>query len=265
MFQSSFFRPLVALVLPLAVAASARTAGAVVVGDYTFNDGSGTTANDSSPSNNDGTLQNFANTSAGAGDAGASGWTSGGGLRLDGTDDHVTTPVAVSDFANSFTAESIFTYAGPANRTWTPLFGSTQTPFSANEIFYVGKTQGNTNLTLNFGGLANYNFATPTLFDGQPHHLAVVFDGTGDTIQTYIDGALVNTRSGVTGTYGGTGDTLLIGASGHAAGERWIGTMDHVRVSTDVLGPGQFIPEPGSLGASALAAAALLLRRRARR
>ena len=238
-------------------------AGAAVLGDYAFADRSGTTADDASPANNDATLQGFT-TTPDAGDAGASGWTSGGQLRFDGVDDRVSTPINVTGLANSFTVESVFTYTGPANRTWTPVFGSTQDPYAGGEIFYVGKTANSTNLTINVGGLADYNFAAPALFDGQQHHLAVVFDGAADQIRTYVDGALADTRTGVTGTFTGTGDTLLIGGSGHATNERWVGLMDHVRVSTDVLGPGQFIPEPASVAAASVVAAALLLRRRRR-
>ncbi len=225
---------------------------------WSFNADSGTQLSEQSGRDKHGTLTNF-NTALHAGDTGPSGWTSTGRLRFDGVDDFVATTFSLGDLrGGSFTAEAVVKYEGAANRGWTPIFGSGQAPYDANQIVFIGKNIDNTDLRINLAGLASYAISDTGLFDGQEHHLAVVFDDAANEIRTYINETLIHTRTDVTWTSLST-STLLLGATGHASDERWIGTMGVARFHAEALAPGQFIPEPTA--ALCLAAAPLLLRR----
>jgi len=207
---------------------------------WRFNEGVGSTAADVSGRGHGGTLKNIANPSAGAGDTTTSGWTSGGRLRFDGTNDHVETSLPLSQIRPaSFTLEAVVKYDGPANRGWTPIFGSSHNPYSAGEIFFVGKNNGTDGLNINFAGMTQVNIANTGLFNGQEHHLAIVFDVTVSELRVYVDNVLKHTRPNVTGSFVGTSN-LLIGATGHGINERWLGWFGQVRVSDDALAPSDF-------------------------
>ena len=229
---------------------------------YRFDEGQGTVLTDRSDQAVAAALRNFADTSAGAGDDAPSGWTSDNRLRFDGVDDYIDTEFALNQLGvGSFTLETIFQYDGDSSRTWTPILGSSHGPsYSANEILFVGKRDGNDDLNINLAGLASFNVSSDELFDGEQRHLAVVFDHQAMEIRVFVDEALIHTRSGVAGPYIGS-SRLLIGATGHAADERWVGWIDQVRITDEALEPAQFIPEPGTLGMLGLVGLMLLRRR----
>lgn len=223
---------------------------------WTPNAGAGTQLNDQSTRGQHGTLINF-NSETHAGDSGPSGWTSNGRLRFDGVDDYVATGFSLADLrGGSFTAEVVLAYEGTANRDWTPILGSSKAVFDDNQIFFIGKNKNNTDLQINLAGLATYNISATGLFDGQEHHLAVVFDDTANQIRTYVNEELIHTRNDVTWTSLATSD-LLLGAVGHSSTERWAGLLGSARFHAEALGPGQFIPEPTSL--ALLAAGGLVM------
>ena len=230
---------------------------------FRFDDGQGTTLTDRSDQAVAAILRNFADPSAGAGDDAASGWTSDNRLRFDGVDDYIDTELALNQLAGgSFTLEAMVQYDGEASRTWTPILGSSHGPsYSANEILFVGKRDGNDDLNINLAGLASFNVSSGGLFDGDERHLAIVFDHQTMEIRIFLDEMLIHTRSGVTGSYTGS-SRLLIGATGHATDERWVGWIDQVRITDEALEPAQFIPEPGTLSLLGLAGLTLLARRR---
>ena len=248
----------VAVVAAAGILATASVASAATVGEWRFAEGAGATAADSSGNGRNGTLVNFADLNAGAGNAGDSGWTSDGRLAFDGVNDHVTTPLSLSTLVGkSFTIEAVVSHDNPT-QTWSPFVGESNS--GAGGIFFLGKQQNVNTLHYNFAGLGSTN--TGVVFaDGQMHHIAVVFDDTANTITSYRDGVQMAQTTGVTGTLTTTSD-MWIGAVGHAAVERWNGYMDHVRISDVALAPAQFIPEPGSLALMGIAAACTLFRRR---
>ena len=181
---------------------------------------------------------------------------------FDGVGDYYDTELNLDQLDGSFTAEAIARYDGAADRTWTPLLGSSHGPsFDPDEIFFIGKHDGNNDLNINIGGLEPFSFSSGGFFDGDLHLLAVVYDQAQSEIRAYVDDQLIHTESGISGSVAGS-SVLRIGGTGHAVNERWPGLINEVRFSTEVLGPGQFIPEPGTLGILALGALALMRRRR---
>ena len=181
---------------------------------------------------------------------------------FDGVGDYFDTELNLDQLDGSFTAEAIARYDGAANRIWTPLLGSSHGPaFDSDEIFFIGKHDGNNDLNINIGGLDSFSFSSGGFFDGDLHLVAVVYDQAQSEIRTYVDEQLIHTQPGITGSV--TGSSLLrIGGTGHDPDERWPGLINEVRFSSEVLGPGQFIPEPGTLGILGLGALALMRRRR---
>ena len=213
---------------------------AAVLADWTFNDGSGDQATDSSGNFYHGTLLNFNDLTAGAGNGGNSGWTSDGRLAFDGVDDHITTPFFLNTLgATSFTLETIVSHDNPSEN-WSPILGSAQTDFA--NIFFFGKQDGQNTVHYNFAGLGSQN-TNVAFADGQVHHLAMVFDDSADTLTLFMDFEERFQASGVTGTLNAPSD-LVIGGIGHAANERWNGTADRIRISDTALTPAEFIPEP---------------------
>ena len=215
---------------------------AAVLGDWRFNDGSGNTATDSSGNNRNGTLINFDNLAAGGGNNGVSGWMSDGRLAFDGTNDHITTTLPLSSLSGtSFTLETVVSHDNAA-QNWSPILGSAQANFS--NIFFFGKQNLANTVHLNFAGLTPTSINTGVAFaDGQVHHLGLVFDDTANTLTLFVDSVQRFQAPNVTGTLN-TPSNLMIGGVGHAANERWNGTVDHVRISNTALTPTQFIPEP---------------------
>jgi hypothetical protein len=114
---------------------------------------------------------------------------------------------------------------------------------SANEILFIGRNQGNDDLNVNMAGFGLFTVAGTRLFDGNERHLAVVFDQETSQIRVFVDKELIHTRKGVAGTFTG-GSRLLIGATGQASDERWLGWIDEVRLTDSALQFFQFLREP---------------------
>ena len=129
----------------LAVGAVAKSRADTLL-HYDFGDGSGTTVTDLSGSGNDGTLVDFGNTSAGAGQFGVSeGWVTGGGLSFldDAIRSYVETPLPLNSLGLpgggnvSHTIEFLASYG--TSQSWTPAIGSDYGPsFSDPEAFFFG-------------------------------------------------------------------------------------------------------------------------------
>lgn len=227
----------------LTLAAATSRAGAAIVAEWDFSEASGTAAN-SSVGGWTGTLVNFPDTSAGAGDAiGANGWTSDSRLSFGGSftgnAPRVETTFPLNSLiGSSFTLEFVGSHNNPT-QTWGELFGQ-----SGGCCFFFGKTSGTTTMHANFNGLGTAYSGYVGVGDTALHHSAVVFDDAADTIQFYYDHRLVGTATGITGTLNDQGLLWLGSAAHQPSAEYWNGTVDTVRISNEVLAPAQMLAVP---------------------
>ena len=252
-YQFNFVGRNTLLVVAVLVGMSSSGAEAAVVAQWSFNEGSGNAAN-SSVGGYTGTLVGFADTSAGAGNpVGGSGWTTDGRLNFNNGGSRVETNFPLSLLANkSFTVEFMASHNSPA-LSWSSVTGA-----SAGNIFFLGKTAGNTSLHANLdaevaGGLGrSFSDTNTTIADGEMHHVAVVCDDLADTQELFFDYVSVNLTAGVTGVLRSNGN-LWIGLEGIGGGRfGWDGYISELRISDAVLGPDDFlvendIPEPSTM------------------
>lgn len=206
-----------------------------LVGHWTLDDLSGTTAADSSGTGNIGTLTNFDTPPA---------WTSSGivdsSLIFDGTDDRILVPHDASIAFRNVT----LTLA-----TWFHLDsamtnGEIQTFFIKNgsagynprfELYYSNATDYIVRFIPSSGGAGVRSSSTiATDITGEWHHAAITFDPTSGAYQFYIDG--VADTSGTVGTPGGYANgagNLIIGAN--SSSTFFDGRLDDMRMYTRVL------------------------------
>jgi hypothetical protein len=166
---------------------------------------------------------------------------------FDGVNEQRTTGLTLSQLAGgSFTIEAIVQYAGTASRTWTPIIGASHGPsYLHSESFFIGKNSGSNALRVDIGGFGYINIDSRGLFDGQEHHLALVYDRQAQQIRIYVDQSLIHTQTGVSGTLS-TSSQMLIGAVGHTTAERWLGWIGPTRLTGGALSPTQFLGTEGS-------------------
>ena len=150
------------------------TAKAELIGWWTFDEGSGTTAFDSSGKGNDGIL----------GPEGDPKWVDGiigGAIELDGSDDYIAIDSIADDLTeNNFTVSAwIKTTAGEGN-----VIGANDS--GSGHQFIFGVTGSGTLLV---EASSNINSYPPVINDGEWHFIAYVRDGT--TAYAYTDGKLV--------------------------------------------------------------------------
>ncbi len=190
----------------------------------TFNDGSGSTATDSSGNNNDGTVTNAS-------------WTDGihgGALSFDGSGDYVDIPTTIG----STTAGSI------------SFWFITSTDFSSDAIMYYGSDVGTGNgggteneLHVNFTSTETVQFfieGTPdvsitssgTYADGAWHNVLATWDITGNAV-LYIDGTSIGsaTHDADSFSFSSTHRVARPGANSNL----FTGRMDGVRLYTTAL------------------------------
>ncbi|MBN2022012.1 MAG: PEP-CTERM sorting domain-containing protein [Pirellulales bacterium] len=241
--------------LVLAVCALLACAGNVqasVLAHWTFEENGGTTVNDVTGNGYNGTLVNFADTSANAGQyEGGEGWTDGAlnfaGYSLAnvaGGAGVVKTTLPISAMKNrSFTLEAVLSQNAPKMQQYSPFFNTDK-----NCCWFFGKSWGEQDLHFSFDGLA-YGFSAPVpdMFDGNPHHIAMVFDDVRNTLATYVDYQLVSLVGHQTGVFDSKFDTnvLVLGGTAWNSNERWDGYAYEARITVDqVLGPADFLAVP---------------------
>jgi len=188
-----------------------------------FDEGSGTTAKDSSGNGNDGTIY------------GAT-WTtgvSGKALQFDGVDDYVDCENDASlDFGTgTFTIE-----------TWVKTIDATTASWKG----IVGRWDGSNGYWLQYFpstgawafGWHGSTFLNPTksISDGNWHH--VVGKRTGLTsAELYIDGAFIGSRTDLPSTSSDTTDHLSMGRLSSGLGRYFKGTIDEVAIYSKALTP----------------------------
>ena len=224
-----------------------QPAQATLIALWDLNDGSGSAVVDSVGRYN-GTLVNFDDTSAGAGDTGADGWTSNGRIKFSGADatpTRVETLFPSSLLQNSdFTIEFMMSHNDP-NGNWSPAIGQ-----SGGCCIFIGKRTGSPILHANLNGLGSIDSGPLAKYgDGKLHHAALTFDNTANLLTLYFDELPVASSGDITGMLNNRG-SLWFGNDGHAqTTEVHNGTIGAVAISNVALTPGNFvlIPEPSSV------------------
>lgn len=201
-----------------------------LIGHWKFDETAGTTADDSSHNDNDGTLNNF------PGDN--SQWIAGvatGALEFDGSNDYVSI-ASPDDYAtNSDFALSawIRTTTGGVVVAKTPASGATGV-----KALYVEDSDGK--LKFAVGGVDTTS-SVHRVDDGMWHHVAVTVEfetsGSLDTVTLYIDGDSDATDDDWNVTYGESSFNLNIGYanSSFTAEDYFDGKMDDVRFYSGIL------------------------------
>jgi len=203
-----------------------------LVGYWSMNEGTSTTAGDFSGNGNHGTLQSFANPATAI-----SGWGAGrfgNGLNFDGTNDYIST-------TKQYTNPQTFTISGwfkttSANGRKIVGFETAQTGTASAKYdrhIYMG-TDGKIYFGW-FPGTVVTVVSTNTLNDGKWHHFLATHNGS--TGQLFIDGVSQGTNSGTPQSYSGywrIGGYKL--ATWTNAGDGYFdGAIDDVRIYDKVL------------------------------
>jgi hypothetical protein len=180
-----------------------------LTGWWKFDEGSGTTAKDSSGKGNDGTLNGAVTW--------VPGWR-GTGVEFDGTSGYVGTGKSLLNNAVDFTMCG-WVKSQNSNASRIGLFGQ-------NDLIEMGFMNGNAEVWTAVAGTVN----TPWRFNNATewHHIAVVDSGT--SMMIYIDGVLANTGSG--GTHTTSTFFFNIGGGGvwDPSGNWFDGQIDDVRL-----------------------------------
>ena len=217
------FRKSILLISFVAVLSAAGTASAQLVAWWRFDDGSGTTALDSSGNGNDGTL------------SGGATWVDGqlgGAIQFNGTNSYVAAPhIPFND--QSFT---ITMWINPVLYTAQQVvFGQVQTG-SANLSmhFRIGGPGGTAPVpgAVRMGFYSNdLNAPGGLILDNNWYHLTFWYDVAGPTRRIYIDGVQVAEDTGAP-YQGTTGETRI----GQWNNNQWFqGIIDDVQIYANAL------------------------------
>ncbi len=191
-----------------------------LMGAWGFNEGTGTTARDSSGNGNNGTL-------GGAGVTWAAGGKNGAALSFDGASGNVTVPNATSlSFGSSYTLEA---WVRPSTLSgWQTILIKETT----SGCGYWLQTFG-TNISSGFsnGGCRDHTSSGPAVPLNQWSHVAAVFNDAANTYTLYLNGAAIQTVSETTAPVPNS-QALVFGQSGctSCGFERWRGLLDDVRI-----------------------------------
>src|SRR5262245_27722858 len=199
--------------------AASPVAGSGLVAYWKFDEGSGTTATDSSGNGNIGTLVNGPLWTAGR---------VGNALYFDGIDDNVTVPDSAS--LHLSTAFTLSVWVNPAS-TFTDFRSILVKNYSYYLYASVAGYCGDGTPLGGFSGATNTTVCQPSpLPINTWTHLAVTYNGS--TLTFYRDGVAVSTSS-ASGTLSPTTGTLQIGGS--QFGEYFKGLIDEVRIYNRAL------------------------------
>ncbi len=209
------------------VSTTGGSAPAGLVASWSFEEGSGSVAADSSGLGHTGVLVNNPQ------------WGSGRsvtGIRFDGVDDYVQVNNAVGALtAPTFTAALWVNPAGFANGHWNAALINSGSHEWTNGYYGLALTTAGVPIAmLNIGGgAANAVYLEgPAITSGQWHHLTMSYDG--GTLRLYVDGALAN-QLAVNRARAGNTQPVLFGRRGDG-GYYFTGTLDSVRLYNRALG-----------------------------
>ena len=244
-------------IVSLGLLATAQQGHAALVGQWTFNEGSGTTALDSSGNNYNGTISNSTYT-ASPGDY---------ALAFNGSNSSVNMGTGPTTAITS-NKVSLMTWVN-VDSTFASL---TEPSIGQASVAYWGMTFYGGSVYAYFGGGGSVNLESP-LSTNTWHQIAMTYDSTvgGNNSFLYIDGAQVGARNS-TGFYNGLAFT--VGMDDTGGGASFLGNIDEVRLydhalsGADVLSAyniGPVVPEPQTWALLVLGAASYLVFVRRRR
>ncbi len=187
-------------------------------------------------------------------------------LTLDGLDDTVTIPAASGPLAaaGSFTVE--FWMRSSAATVGLDLLVDKSHGFtdSTGWVFQSNLNAGTVLFGIGTGGAGAGNFTSvssgESLYDNQWHHLAGVYDSTARMIEFFVDGVSQGTARG---TYISNDRVIRLGNTRQQS-RFFGGSLDELRISDEVLEPGEFlnsVPESSSVLLTVLSLSFLIARR----
>ncbi|HCK93515.1 MAG TPA: hypothetical protein DHW71_11025, partial [Gammaproteobacteria bacterium] len=194
-----------------------------LIAHYSFDEASGTVANDTSGNDFDATLTNMS----------GSEWAEGivgNAVYLDGTNDYIDVPDGFGDFTNGLTISSWINL--DAYNSWSRLFDFGLGEASNNILLAVQNTNGD----LYFGKTGNtdqYVISTNSVSLNQWHHIAATITNT-DQFTFYIDG-----KESGTGTIGNIPNISrtenFIGKSNWSSDPYFDGKIDEFKIYNRAL------------------------------
>lgn len=202
---------------------------------YEFDDGSGTTARDSSANQNNGTLNN------------GPAWTEGkirGALTFDGIDDYVqvgtTTNIAPLEMrTDSFTISAWINSDRVCGPTWsdptcTILATRNINSVSNSDGYYLGIGVSSIFFQIGDGTSNNGDFSFPYTNTNSWHHIVAMRDTKAKEFRLYLDGELKGTDQD---TLGDVTNTNIFGIGRSPYGHYFKGKIDEVRIYKRTLSP----------------------------
>lgn len=212
----------------ITVTPKATSVATGLVAAYGFNEGTGTTAADSSGKGNAGTI---ANTS----------WTSSGrfgkALSFNGSSSMVTVKDSASlDLTTGMTLEA-WVYPQGSLSSWRTVLMKEQ---SGSDVYYIQTVDGKMVGDVYVGGSKQNIYSDSTIPLNTWTHLAATYDGA--KIKIYINGALATWENSVSGTIQTSTGALRIG--GNAIwGEYFQGLIDEVRIYNRALSSAEIVTD----------------------
>ena len=195
-----------------------------LVGYWRFDEETGSTAKDSSPYGNDGTIYGATRVRGIIGKA----------LSFDGVDDYVEVPDSESlDITDEITIE---VWVKPAIDLTSDLTTSSWFVYKY-QTYYLYYHQ-NGFLSFYTAGTSPSETTFPTTFNANTwYHIVGTFDSNTGTKKLFINGENVKTETGITGTISTTDYNVYISGAYH--NRPFNGTIDEVRIYNRALSPGE--------------------------
>ena len=206
------------LVLALVMTSVSKGADPTLVGWWKFDEGSGTTAHDSSGNGNDGTLQGNPQWVAGK---------IGGALEFDGNGDYVDCGDSLAFNINTNITVACWIKVRQLDKSWQAIVAQ------GDDSWRVHRSSSSNNIAWGTNGLSPKDITgSVNVNDGQWHHVAGVYDGAQKHL--YVDGNL-DASSNSTGKINNSSYNVNIGENAQATGRYWDGLIDDVRVYNRAL------------------------------
>lgn len=210
-----------------------------MLGEWKFDEGAGTVANDTWTKINNGNLTNFTNTTAGYGDTNSDGWMSssncisGTCIKFDGTDDYVNCGTDSSLIITGAFTLSVWMKLGILGTDEAVVGKGYAYQSAADYGYYIRKVSNNKvyfiiHSTSAYDGL----FSVSAISDTNWHLVTATWDGTTNTNgkKVYIDGKLDNQGTSTISAMG-TAASANFAIGGNTNGTLpFNGSIDDVRV-----------------------------------